>query len=75
MVVGGCHGGRVVSLFHAGQRLTVTDTGEAVVIWDAAPGPGCYWAHRLPSNELVLIQVRQHRSDAHPEVIIKEAWE
>jgi hypothetical protein len=65
----------VTSAYKAGQRLHVTGTGDLLIIWDAAPGIGNYWAHLLPGNELVKVHV-QHRADAlGPIVTIKEEWE
>ena len=58
--------------FAPGNRLTVTDTGQQVVIWSAAPGPGQYWAHLLPDCEVVLITVRNTRTDVHPLVKVVE---
>lgn len=64
--VGGAYG--------AGQALTVTSTGQRVVIWSGAPGPGTFWAHLLPGNEMVLISVRRVHNATRPVVKILEHW-
>ena len=64
-----------MTILRPGQRVHVTETDEVAVIWDAAPGTGCYWAHLLPSRELVRIKVTYLKQAARPQVIIKKEWD
>jgi hypothetical protein len=61
-----------MTTYGPGQRLTVTGSGQQVVIWSRAPGSGAYWAHLLPGCEVVLITVRNTRTDVHPLVKVVE---
>lgn len=58
--------------YRSGQQLRVTDSDDVVVIWDAAPGPGCYWAHVRATGELVRIRVRDVANAERPVVRILE---
>jgi hypothetical protein len=65
----------VIGQLYPGQRVKLsTDSehaGENVIIWSAAPGPGCYWAH-LPDHNVVHIQVRNRIDRETLHVIIRE---
>jgi hypothetical protein len=63
---------QVAAGYRPGHHLTVTETGQRVVIWSAAPGPGAYWAHLLPSEQMVLVRVRRVHNATRPVVKIEE---
>lgn len=55
-----------------GQALTVTETGQRIVIWSPAPGPGAYWAHLMPDERMVLVRIRRVHNATRPVVKIEE---